>query len=68
MLGFNFTQKKVAPVLDLTDKTVTMNGEVKVKVTAATGIRPMIKGDQIALTSGGKFADAWEFAAGQVFA
>ena len=57
-LGFNFTQKKVAPVLDLTGKTVTVNGEVKVKVTAAAGIRPMIKGDQIALTSGGKFTGA----------
>jgi hypothetical protein len=58
ILGFNFTQKKVAPVLDLTDKTVTVNGEVKVKVTAATGIRPMIKGNQFALTSGGKFTGA----------
>ena len=57
-LGFNFTQKKVAPVLDLTDKTVTVNGEVKVKVTAAAGIRPMIKGNQFALTSGGKFTGA----------
>ena len=58
ILGFNFTQKKVAPVLDLTDKTVTVNGEVKVKVTAATGIRPIIKSNQFALTSGGKFTGA----------
>ena len=58
VLGFNFTQKKVAPVLDLTDKTVTVNGEVKVKVTAATGIRPIIKSNQFALTSGGKFTGA----------
>lgn len=57
-LGFNFTQKKVAPVLDLTGKTVTVHGEVKVKVTAAAGIRPMIKGNQFALTSGGKFTGA----------
>ena len=57
-LGFNFTQKKVAPVLDLTDKTVTVNGEVKVKVTAATGIRPIIKSNQFALTSGSKFTGA----------
>ena len=57
-LGFNFTQKKVAPVLDLTDKTVTVNGEVKVKVTAATGIRPIIKSNQFALTSGGNFTGA----------
>ena len=57
-LGFNFTQKKVAPVLDLTDKTVAVNGEVKVKVTAATGIRPIIKSNQFALTSGGKFTGA----------
>ena len=58
ILGFNFTQKKVAPVLDLTDKTVTVNGEVKVKVTAATGIRPIIKSNQFALTSGGNFTGA----------
>ncbi len=58
VLGFNFTQKKVAPVLDLTGKTVTVNGEVKVKVTAATGIRPIIKSNQFALTSGGKFTGA----------
>ena len=57
-LGFNFTKKKVAPVLDLTDKTVTVNGEVKVKVTAATGIRPIIKSNQFALTSGSKFTGA----------
>lgn len=58
VLGFNFTQKKIAPVLDLTDKTVTVNGEVKVKVTAAEGIRPIIKSNQFALTSGGKFTGA----------
>ena len=58
ILGFNFTQKKVAPVLDLTGKTVTVNGQVKVKVTAATGIRPIIKSNQFALTSGGKFTGA----------
>ena len=58
ILGFNFTQKKVAPVLDLTGKTVTVNGEVKVKVTAATGIRPIIKSNHFALTSGGKFTGA----------
>ena len=58
ILGFNFTQKKFAPVLDLTDKTVSVNGEVKVKVTAATGIRPIIKSNQFALTSGGKFTGA----------
>ena len=47
MLGFNFTQKKVAPVLDLTDKTVTMNGEVKVKVIVlaikSTGIYILVR-------------------------
>lgn len=58
VLGFNFTQKKVAPVLDLTDKTVNVNGAVKVKVTAATGIRPIIKSNQFALTSGGNFTGA----------
>ena len=47
VLGFNFTQKKVAPVLDLTDKTVTMNGEVKVKVIVlaikSTGIYILVR-------------------------
>ena len=47
VLGFNFTQKKAAPVLDLTDKTVTMNGEVKVKVIVlaikSTGIYILVR-------------------------
>ena len=53
ILGFNFTQKKVAPVLDLTGKTVTVNGVVKVK---ASGIYP--GGKSYTLTSGGKFTGA----------
>ena len=57
-LGFNFTEKKVAPVLDVTDKTVTLgaNGSVAVKISVAEGIRP--KGGNHTLTSGGKFAGA----------
>ena len=57
-LGFNFTGKQTAPVLNVTGKTVTLNGNknVTVKVSAADGIRP--KGDSYVLTSGGKFADA----------
>ena len=59
-LGFNFTEKKVAPVLSVaTGKTVTLgeNGTVAVKVSAADGIRP--KGGVHVLTaSDGAFADA----------
>lgn len=55
-LGFNFTEKRTTPVLDVTDKTVTVNGTVSVKISAADGIRP--KGGNHTLTSGGKFADA----------
>ena len=57
-LGFNFTGKQTAPVLNVTGKTVTLNGnkDVTVKVSAADGIRP--KGGSYVMTSGGKFADA----------
>ena len=53
VLGFNFTEKDAAPVLDVTDKTVTVNGAVKVKVSSAGDIKPM--GGKYVLTSGGKF-------------
>ena len=59
ILGFNFTERKVAPVLSVaTDKTVTLgdNGTVSVKVSAVDGIRP--KGGSYVLTSGGKFTNA----------
>ena len=57
-LGFNFTGKQTAPVLDVTDKTVTLNGNknISVKVSSADGIRP--KGGATVLTSGGKFTGA----------
>ena len=58
-LGFNFTEKRTAPVLDVTGKTVTLgdNNSVTVKVSAADGIRP--KGGAHVLTaSDGAFADA----------
>jgi len=57
-LGFNFTDKNTKPVLNVTDKTVSLNGNknVTVKVSAADGIRP--KGGSYALTSGGKFTNA----------
>ena len=55
-LGFNFTEKRTTPVLDVTGKTVTVNGTVSVKISAAEGIRP--KGGNHTLTSGGKFAGA----------
>jgi len=56
-LGFNFTDKKVAPVLSVaTSATLPEGGTVMVKVSAADGIRP--KGGSYALTSGGKFTNA----------
>jgi len=61
VLGFNFTEKKVAPVLDLTDKTVTLpvNGTVYVNVSSSEGIRPAFYGNgKCTLTSGGKFTGA----------
>ncbi len=39
-LGFNFTEKGTAPVLDVTDKTVTVNGTVKVKISSTCGFNP----------------------------
>ena len=57
-LGFNFTGKQTAPVLNVTGKTVEL-GEKKnitVKVSAADGIRP--KGGSYDLTSGGNFTGA----------
>ena len=57
-LGFNFTDSATAPVLNVTDKTVTLgdNGAVSVKVSAADGVRP--KGGSYVLTSGGNFTGA----------
>ena len=57
-LGFNFTARQTAPLLNVTDKTVTLNGNknITVKVSAADEIRPM-SGRHV-LTSGGKFAGA----------
>ncbi|MBP5511363.1 MAG: hypothetical protein J6Z49_10640 [Kiritimatiellae bacterium] len=57
-LGFNFTEKATAPVLDVTGKTVALgeNGTVVVKVSAAEGKRA--KGGAHVLTSGGAFTDA----------
>ena len=43
-------------MLDVTGKTVTVNGTVSVKISAADGIKP--KGGNHTLTSGGKFAGA----------
>ena len=53
-LKFNFTERDTAPVLDLTDKTVTVGGqELEVSLT---GTRPAYGTDgKYALTSGGKF-------------
>ena len=53
ILAFNFTDRTIAPTLDVTDKTVAVSGTVKVKVSAADGVRP--KGGKYELTSGGGF-------------
>ncbi|MBO7684590.1 MAG: hypothetical protein J6T51_07685 [Kiritimatiellae bacterium] len=59
ILGFNFNQRKVAPVLEVTTSaTLPENGTVKVMVTAANGVRPTTKGNKFVLTSGGKFTGA----------
>ena len=52
-LGFNFTDRTIVPTLNVTGKTVTANGEVKVCVS---GIRP--KGGDKTLTAGGGFTGA----------
>ena len=54
-LAFNWTVPATAPVLDLTGKTVTVDGAVKVKVSAAEGIERPESGTFV-LTSGGGFA------------
>ena len=58
VLDFNFTDKKPAPVLDVTGKTVTFGSQsnVVVRVTAEEGKRA--KGGVSVLTAGGKFAHA----------
>ena len=55
-LGFNFTERRTVPVLDVTGKTVTLNGSVAVKISATEGIRP--KGGATVLTAGGAFTGA----------
>lgn len=55
ILGFNFTQRKVAPVLEVSG-TVMANGTIKVKVG---GEQPaFLNGGKHVLTSGGKFTGA----------
>ena len=60
ILGFNYTDKDSAPVLDATGKTVTFGEQanVVVKVTAANGSRPKYKHNPYVLTSGGGFTGA----------
>ena len=53
-LAFNWTERAAAPVLDLTGKTVTVNGKVKVRVSADALIdKP--DGGSFTVTSGGGF-------------
>ena len=53
-LGFNFTEKAVAPQLVAT--SATLPATVTVKVSSADGLR--VKGGKYALTSGGSFTGA----------
>ena len=57
ILGFNFTSK-AAPVLDLTDKTVTLGSQksVAVKVSSVGGVRSYE--NKCKVTAGGSFAGA----------
>ena len=55
-LAFNFTSRSVAPVLNMTGKSVTANGTVYVKVSAAELVHP--SRESFVLTSGGGFASA----------
>ena len=57
ILGFNFTDK-TPPVLNMADKTLTLNGQknIVVKITAVEGKRAY--GGVNVLTAGGKFAGA----------
>ena len=55
-LAFNFTERKVTPVLDATDKTVTAAGTVNVKISSSGELRP--RGGLHTLTFGGAFAGA----------
>jgi len=55
-LAFNFSSRRDDPVLDLTGKTLTANGAVRVKISADSGKRPFYGNDgKHILTSGGKF-------------
>ena len=54
-LAVDFTAKSSVATLDVTDKTVTLNGDKNIAVNV-TGTRP--SAGWIALTSGAKFGDA----------
>jgi hypothetical protein len=56
ILGFNYTDRNSAPVLDATDKTVTFGEQSNVVVKVTGSVRPK-KGAYV-LTSGGKFTGA----------
>ncbi len=56
ILGFNYTDRNSAPVLDATGKTVTFGEQTNVVVKVTGSVRPK-KGAYV-LTSGGKFTGA----------
>ena len=53
-LKFNFSEKRSAPVLDLTGKEVSFGDQKQIKVSLSDTVRP--RGGTHVLTSGGKFA------------
>ena len=53
VLGFNFTETSVAPVLDVTDKFVTARGTVQIVLSSTDGLCPEL--GKYNLTSGGSF-------------
>ena len=57
-LKFNFTERRTAPVLDLTDKTVTFGSETNITVSVKGDVRPGYGSDgKYFLTQGGKFSE-----------
>ena len=58
-LAFNFTDRRNAPVLDLTDKTVTFGTQAQIKVSLS-GERPIDR--KYILTSGSQIASTASFA------
>lgn len=53
VLGFNFTDTSVAPVLDVSEKLVTAKGTVRIELSSTDGLCPEL--GKYSLTTGGTF-------------